>query len=432
MAMGAIAITLFAGLIVLAIVAGVHYAEDACHLIGYDQCETIPQRSLVAQLASSTFGNFSPAFYILQAATAAVLLLAANTAFNGFPLLGSVLARDNYAPKSLSTRGDRLIFSNGVIALGIVAAVILVVYQANVTALIQLYIIGVFLSFTLGQAGMVKHWIVGMRNGTEARGPAVRGLIINALGCVMTAVVLIVVTITKFTHGAWLVFVIMPILFVLMLGVHRYYRDVDKEIEPDPTTRFGAKGDHAIVLVGRMQKPVLKALDYAIAGRHKSLEAVHVSIDEEATAKLERDWLAQNIKVPLNIVESPYRDISTPLAKYIKQRRSEHGAEVVTVYLPQYIVGHWWESLLHNHKSRRIRRKLSLVHGVVIALVPWLLDSSTLIYGRRSRPLPGDVRRGEPRRPITRRPTADTKVEKVAIVKTTTATKTAETTPPED
>jgi hypothetical protein len=220
----------------------------------------------------------------------------------------------------------------------------------------------------------------------------------------MTASVLVIVTVTKFTHGAWIVFVIMPILFLLMLGVNRYYRDVDREIEADATTRFGAQGDHAIVLVGRMQKPVLKALDYAIAARHDSIEAVHVSIDDAATAQLERDWVEQNIKVPLNVLESPYRDISAPLAKYIKHRREEHGSEVVTVYTPHYIVGHWWENLLHNHKARRIRHKLALVHGVVIALVPWLLDSSTLIYGRRSRPLPGQDRRGEPRRPVARRP----------------------------
>ena len=403
-AMGAIAITLFSGLVILALVAGVHYAEDACHLIGFVDCETIPQRSLVAQLAASTFGNNSIPFFVIQAATAAVLLLAANTAFNGFPLLGSVLATDRYAPKSLSSRGDRLIFSNGVIALAVVAAIITVVYQADVTGLIQLYIIGVFISFTLGQIGMVIHWRRMLREGCDDRGTVWRGLTINALGAVMTASVLIVVTITKFTHGAWLVYVIMPILFTLMLGVNRYYRDVDKEIEADPTTRFGAKGDHAIVLVGRMQKPVLKALDYAIAARHDSIEAVHVSIDDAATEKLEHDWVDQNIKVPLNVLESPYRDISAPLAKYIKHRREEHGAEVVTVYTPHYIVGHWWENLLHNHKARRIRHKLALVHGVVIALVPWLLDSSTLIYGRRSRPLPGQDRRGEPRRPVARKP----------------------------
>lgn len=403
-AMGTIAITLFSGLVILALVAGVHYAEDACNLIGFAGCETVPQRSLVAQLAASTFGNNSVFFYVIQAATAAVLLLAANTAFNGFPLLGSVLASDRYAPKSLSTRGDRLIFSNGVIALGVVAAIILVIYRADVTALIQLYIIGVFISFTLGQIGMVRHWLRVLKEGSDDRGTVWRGLFINALGAAMTAIVLVVVTITKFTHGAWLVYVIMPTLYILMLGVNRYYRDVDLEIEADPITRFGAKGDHAIVLVGRMQKPVLKALDYAIAARHNTIEAVHVSIDEQATDRLEQDWLDQNIAVPLNVLESPYRDISAPLAKYIIQRRQVHGSEVVTVYTPQYIVGHWWENLLHNHKARRIRHKLALVHGVVIALVPWLLDSSTLIYGRRSRPLPGQDRRGEPLRPLVRAP----------------------------
>lgn len=402
-AMGAIAISLFSGLVILALISGVHYAEDACHLVGFANCQAIPQRSLIAQIASATFGNNSLPFFVIQAATASVLLLAANTAFNGFPLLGSVLATDRYAPKSLSTRGDRLIFSNGVIALSVAAIVILVVYRADVSSLIQLYIIGVFVSFTLGQTGMIRHWIRLLKTGAPNRNSTIRSLAINSVGAVMTASVLIVVTITKFTHGAYLVFIIMPILFALMLGVNRYYRDVDKEIEADPITRFGAKGDHAVVLVGRMQKPVLKALDYAIAARHQSIEAVHVSIDEEATAELERDWLAQNIKVPLNVLESPYRDISAPLIKYIKARRETHGAEVVTIYTPQFIVGHWWEHLLHNHKARRIRHKLALVHGVVIALVPWLLDSSTLIYGRRSRPLPGQDRRGEPQRPVMRR-----------------------------
>ncbi|MDR5698668.1 APC family permease [Agromyces sp. LY-1074] len=444
-AMGGIAIVLFAGLTAVALISGVHYAEVPCHLIGWTDCATEPQRSLIAQVAAATFGDATVLFYVIQAATALVLLLAANTAFNGFPLLGSVLARDGYAPKSLSTRGDRLIYSNGVIILALAASLILVVFQANLTVLIQLYIIGVFVSFTLGQTGMVRHWLRELgraghrgssrhpsstkhpstkRPSTKAK-PAqhhspvpsdvrpltrpamMRALVINALGAVMTAVVLIVVTITKFTHGAWIVFVLMPILFLLMLGVHRYYRDVEKEIEPDPTTTFGASGDHAIVLVGRMQKPTLKALDYAIAARHDSLEAVHVSLDEAQTKRLKRDWVKQNIHVKLRILSSPYRDLSYPLVHYIKERRQEYGPQVVTVYMPQFIVGHWWENLLHNHKARRIRQKLMLVHGVTVALVPWLLDSSDLLYGRRSRPLPGQDRRGEPvrpARPVPRRP----------------------------
>ncbi len=403
-AMGAIAIVLFSGLTAVALVAGVQYSENPCDLIGWEQCATDPQRSLIAQLAAATFGDNSVLFFVVQAATAAVLLLAANTAFNGFPLLGSVLAKDGYAPRALATRGDRLIYSNGVLALSAVAVVLLVGAQANVTVLIQLYIIGVFISFTLGQLGMVRHWMRTLRARREPAAAVWRGLLINALGALMTASVLVIVTVTKFTHGAWIVFVVMIVLITLMIGVNRYYRDVDREIAADATTVFGASGDHAIVLVGRMSKPVLKALDYAIAARHASIEAVHASIDDEASEELERRWREFHIQVPLRIIASPYRDISMPLIKYIKQHREQHGAEVVTVYLPEYIVGHWWENALHNHKARRIRRKLMLVHGVVVALVPWLLDSSDLIYGRRSRPLPGQDRRGEPVRPPVRAP----------------------------
>ncbi|NYD74739.1 amino acid transporter [Leifsonia soli] len=405
--MGGIAITLFAGLTATALISGVHYAENPCDLQGWAQCATQPQRSLIAQIAAATFGNNTFFFFLVQAATAVVLLLAANTAFNGFPLLGSVLARDSYAPKALNTRGDRLVYSNGMIILALAATVLLVVYQANLTQLIQLYIIGVFVSFTLGQSGMVKHWITLLRSGGQTgreRTGIIRSLCINAFGACLTAIVLIVVTITKFTHGAYLVFIFMPILWFLMLGVNRYYRDVEKEVEVDPVTTFGSVGDHAIVLIGKMQKPALKALDYAIAARHDSIEAVHVSIDEEATQKLQRQWVDQNIHVPLTIIESPYREFGVPLIKYLKHRREEHGSEVVTVYLPQYIVGHWWEALLHNHRARRISKQLMLCHGVTVALVPWLLDSSSLIYGRRSRPLPGQDRRGEPVRPVARRP----------------------------
>ncbi len=417
-AMGGIAIILFVGLITVALISGVHYVEDTCNLVGFADCHTAPQRSVIAQIAASVFGNNSLPFFVIQAATALVLLLAANTAFNGFPLLGSVLATDRYAPKSLATRGDRLIYSNGVLALAATAIVILIVFGANVTSLIQLYIIGVFVSFTLGQTGMIRHWRRLLREGTGdlKRGQVRTYLVINSFGAFMTLSVLVIVTITKFTHGAWIVFVIMPVLFMLMLGVNRYYRDVDKEIEADPTTRFGAERDHAIVLVGKLNKPVLKALDYAIAARHETIEAIHVSIDDSATEELERQWVEHNIKIPLRVLDSPYRDISVPLIKYIKACRVTNGSEIVTVYTPQFIVGHWWENLLHNHKARRIRHKLMLTHGVMVALVPWLLDSSDMIYGRRSRPLPGQDRRGEPRRPVQRRamPPADLKAARQA------------------
>ena len=405
--MGSIAACLFAGLTALALITGVHYAENPCDLIGFD-C-TNPQPSLMAQIASATFGGGSIAFFIVQAATACVLLLAANTAFNGFPLLGAVLARDGYAPKSLNTRGDRLVFSNGMILLGIAAIAVLVVFQAKLTTLIQLYIIGVFVSFSLGQIGMVRHWRRVLRGPVEDkagsgidgasasdRRSAKVGLIINSAGAVMTVAVLLIVTITKFTHGAYLVFFAIPILAFLMLGVKRYYRDVEHEIAIDDTTKFGATGDLAIVLVNRLQKPVVKAIDYAIAAKHGKTLAVHVAVASDDAATLQQEWVDHLVPIPLVIVESPYRSFAQPVTQFIKQYREKHGSSVVTVYLPQYIVGHWWESFLHNRRARRLANQLMLVHGVSITLVPWLLDSSELIYGRRSRPLPGQERAGRP------------------------------------
>ena len=212
----------------------------------------------------------------------------------------------------------------------------------------------------------------------------------------MTVFVLVIVTITKFTHGAWMVFFAIPVLALLMLGVKRYYRDVEKEIAIEDTTHFGSRGDVAIVLVNRMQKPVIKALDYAIAARHEKTIALHVALTPEDGQVLQRQWQEYKIPVPLVIVDSPYRTFAQPVEQYIRKYREKHGPAVVTVYLPQYIVGHWWESVLHNRRSRRMANQLMLVHGVSITLVPWLLDSSELIYGRRSRPLPGQERAGRP------------------------------------
>lgn len=411
--MGGIAIVLFAGLTILALISGVHYAENPCHLIGFD-CANNPQPSLMAQVAAATFGMNSIPFFIIQAATACVLLLAANTAFNGFPLLGAVLARDGYAPKALNTRGDRLVYSNGMIILGIVAIGVLIVYQANLTTLIQLYIIGVFVSFSLGQIGMVKHWrrvLRGLKDLTpEAakqqsaaieRRSAISGLWINSVGAAMTVLVLLIVTVTKFTHGAWLVFIAIPILAVLMIGVNRYYRDVEHEIRMDETVHFGSSGDVAIVLVNRLQKPVMKAIDYALAANHQKTLAVHVAITDEDAAKLQKEWAEHDMPIPLVIIDSPYRTYTSPVSTFIKKYRENNGSAVVTVYLPQFIVGHWWESILHNRRSRRLAHQLMLVHGVSITLVPWLLDSSEVIYGRRSRPLPGQQRGGQPVAEVT-------------------------------
>lgn len=406
-AMGAVAITLFVGVTYLMLRTRVHYLENACDLHGLAECETYVQRSVMAQIAAAVFGGHtSIGFYVIQATTALVLFLAANTAFNGFPLLGSVLAKDRYAPKALLARGDRLVFSNGVLILGAAAGILLIAFRANLTLLIQLYIIGVFVSFTLGQSGMVVHWTREIRMFRD-HGHPTRGLeisrAINAVGAIATGIVLVVVTITKFTHGAWLVFALMPVLWLLMRRINRYYAWVDDQVAPDTQTVFGAEGDHAIVLVHKVHKPTLKALDYAIAAKHTSLEAVHVATDPAAVTALRNAWEAERIDIPLTIVGSPYRDVSTPLIEHIRLHRALAGSEVVSVYMPEYVYGHWWESLLHNRKAGRIAERLLLCPGVAVVTVPWLLDSSRALYARPARPLIGLERRGLSGLPVVRR-----------------------------
>jgi len=412
--MGAVAISFFGGITALALWTRVHYVERPCAAFaGWVGCETdaaghllgdpSPQRSVIAQIAASVYGSdHHVMFYVVQATTAAVLLLAANTAFNGFPLLTSVLARDSYVPKAMRTRGDRLVFSNGVISLGLVASLLLIGFHAELTRLIQMYIIGVFVSFTLGQTGMIVHWTRELRQNTGNRRQLLISRAINTLGALSTGSVLIIVTLTKFMHGAWVVFAIMPVLIYTMYRIKKYYRNIDNQTRLDGRTVFGASGDHAIVLVSRLHKPALKALDYAIAANHQSLEAVHVNMGEGEWERLRRAWKRQNILVPLTMVPSPYRMVSTPLIDYIRAHREAHGSEVVTVYVPVYIYGHWWEGILHNRRTQRVRNRLMLFPGVEVTLVPWLLDSSRALYSRPERMLPGQERAGGPREPFVR------------------------------
>jgi amino acid transporter len=406
--MGTAAILMFVGVTALALISRVHYAEDPCaQLTQWAQCATDPQQSVMAQIAGAVFPAgtaMSWMFYVIQAGTAAVLLLAANTAFNGFPLLSSVLAADKFAPKALLTRGDRLVYSNGMLSLSAAALILIIVYQASVTGLIQLYIIGVFTSFTIGQIGMLKHWgrlRKPKKKLTEAenvlnRKEALSGTLINGLGAFMTGSVLIIVTITKFTHGAWLVFIIMPILYMVMFYTGRYYDQVAKEIAMDSETTFGAKGDYAIVLMDKLNKPQLKALDYALSSRHTHLEAVHVAIDPDAAKKFAKDWkkFEKELGLPLRIIESPYREFSAPLIEFLQKHRAENGSERISVYLPKLVVGHWWEHIFHNHRAGRIRKQLMYLRGVMVTLVPWRLESAEYkdIFARRY--LPGDSRRG--------------------------------------
>jgi amino acid transporter len=398
--MGGLSIIMFSGITALALISEVRYTENPCDLIGFD-CETNPQRTVVAQVAAAVFGDATIPFYYVQAASALILVLAANTAFNGFPLLGSILAQHRYAPRQLHTRGDRLVFSNGIVLLSIFAGLLIYAFDASVTQLIQLYIVGVFTAFTLGQTGMVRHWNGILRGSLrpDERRRVLRSRAINAVGAALTGTVLVIVTITKFTHGAYIVFIAMPILFLLMRGIRRHYDNVAAELAADGSTGPGAallpSRVHAIVLVSKIHKPTLRALAYARVGRPDVLEAVTVDVDIEETRALTDEWDRRNLPVPLKVLASPYREITRPIIDYVKGVRRSSPRDIVIVYIPEYIVGRWWEQLLHNQSALRLKGRLLFTPGVMVASVPWQLRSSDAALRREENGAsPGDVRRG--------------------------------------
>jgi amino acid transporter len=415
--MGLTAVSMFAGIVFFGIATGVQYIENAqlqLHGADLEAFSAGPQLSVIAQLGIAIFGNGAIMFFVLQGATAAVLLLAANTAFNGFPLLSSVLARDSYAPKSLLTRGDRLVYSNGMISLAAAALIMILIFQADVSRLIQLYVLGVFTAFTIGQIGMLRHWKRGVADGTIDRREARSGRIINGIGASLTGTVLVIVTVTKFTEGAWMVFAIAVPLYWVMYNTRRYYKTIDAEIELDESTEFGANGDYAVVLMDKLNKPQLKALDYALSSRHTRLDAVHVAVDPVRAEEFKKEWKKHGVKVPLKIIESPYREFSAPLIEYLEAHRGKHGRERISVYMPKYIVGHWWEHMFHNHRANRMSRRLLYVRGVMVTLVPWRLESAEHFNPFDRKPLPGDDRRGGVVRPRTVRAHHDRRIARNA------------------
>ena len=377
--LGVISMAMFASITWLALSTGVKVTEDDADLVGLPDGQ--PQKTVIVQVAQAVFGEFSIAVLIISLATALILALAANTAFNGFPVLGSILARDGYLPRQLHTRGDRLSYSNGIIVLAGFAIVLVIVFQADVSSLIQLYIIGVFVAFTLGQIGMLRHWNRQLRNGPspEQRGKMLRSRAINALGAVLTGLVLALVLVTKFMQGAWIVVVAMPVIFLIMQAIHRHYERVREELAVGDDVHVTLPSRvHGIVLISKLHKPALRALAYARATRHDTLEALTVDVDPADTAALRRDWERREIPVTLRVIESPYREITRPIIDYIKRLRRESPRDLVTVYVPEYVVGHWWEQLLHNQSALRLKTRLLFAPGVMVVSVPWQLESSEL------------------------------------------------------
>jgi amino acid transporter len=399
--MGVFAIVMFLGLIMLASVTRAKIAEDPARQL-VNAPANYEQKTLVAQLANAVFGGFDPAVWYVIFFTGLILVLAANTAFNGFPVLGSILAQDRYLPRQLHTRGDRLAFSNGIIGLAAFAIVLVVAFDAEVTRLIQLYIVGVFVSFVLSQSGMIRHWNRLLRGDPDkaAASRMRRSRAVNAVGLTMTATVLVIVLITKFIKGAWIAIAAMAAIYLLMTAIRKHYDRVARELseaELDQKTFTLPSRNHAIVLVSKLHLPTRRALAYARATRPDVLEAVTVNVDDADTRELVAQWEKEDFSVPLKVVESPYREITKPVMEYVKRVRTANPRDVVTVYIPEYVVGRWWEQFLHNQSALRLKGRLLFQPGVMVTSVPWQLASSERLkhrYRDRQEVPPGAVRRG--------------------------------------
>ena len=401
--MGLISVTMLLSMVTLARWTGVKYAENPAtqlRLNGQPVGDDYVQETIMGQVAHAVFDNFHPGVVLVSIVTGFILILAANTAFNGFPVLGSILAKDGWLPRQLHTRGDRLAFSNGILILAGAAAFLIVLYNAEVTKLIQLYIVGVFVSFTLSQIGMIRHWNrhLLLERDRAVRARIQRSRIINAVGATMSGTVLLVVLATKFIHGAGYAIAAMVVLFFMMLGIHRHYDRVRDELrvgEDDVDAQLLPSRVHAIVLVSKIHKPTLRALAYARATRPSKLEAITVNVEPDETKALQDEWDRRDIPVPLKALDSPYREITRPIVEYVKSLRSGHPRDVVVVYIPEYVLGRWYEQVLHNQSPRGIMGRLIFTPGVLGGRVPWQLASSEGQEELLDGPSVGSVRRGE-------------------------------------
>ncbi len=381
--MAGLSVTMMLGLVTLTLMTGVHYADDpATQLVGAP--EGYFQKTLITQIAETVFSGFPVAFYVISFVTGLILVLACNTAFNGFPVLGSILAQDRFLPRQLHTRGDRLAFSNGIVFLAAIAIVLVIVFQADVTALIQLYIVGVFISFTCSQLGMIRHWTRLLRTEQDGgqRRRMMRSRVINAVGFGFTAVVLVIVLVTKFAAGAWITLVAIAIIFYTMKSIKKHYERVSLEIAADEDDMVLPSRVHSVVLVSKLHLPTMRALAYARATRPDYLEAVTVNVDPEDTADLAREWEDRQIPVPLKVIDSPFREITKPVLDYVRRVRKDQPRDIVTVFIPEYVVGHWWEQLLHNQSALRLKGRLLFTPGVMVTSVPWQLSSSDALDER--------------------------------------------------
>jgi amino acid transporter len=325
------------------------------------------QETVVSQLARAVFGE-NILYYAVQAATALILVLAANTAFSDFPRLAYFLARDHYAPRQFAKVGDRLVYSNGIVILATLAALLIILFQGDTHGLIPLYAVGVFISFTLSQAGMVRRWSLLRAAGWRWR------IVVNGIGAALTAVVAVVIAATKFTHGAWIVVVLIPILVLAFRAVAGHYRQVAQQLSLEGYGGPPPIRHTVLVPVGDVHRGVVKAVQYAKLLSPEA-KAVYVETDPEQTRKIEEKWTKWGMSVPLVILTSPYRSVLTPLLEYIDhlQEPRDEIKRLVTIVIPEFIPAHWWQHLLHNQTALLIKGALLFRRDVIVTDVPYHL-----------------------------------------------------------
>ena len=387
--LGGIAASMMISILVLARYTGLQMVDDTSmvYLHGSAQPD-VHFAPVISQLASTIFGNGSLLFIFVTAVTGFILILAANTAFNGFPTLASVLSRDSFLPRQLYKRGDRLSYSNGIMVLAVGASALVILFNASVTRLIQLYVVGVFVSFTLSQLGMIRHWNKRLRlpqNGSE-RSKVLRSRSVNIIGFMMTGFVLAVVLVTKFTHGAWITVLLIALVFTIQRLIRRHYDTIRGQLRVEDwhTRRALPSRVRALVLVSNLSKPSMRAIATARAQAPINLEIVSVVSDLEEEKHIRREWKESGLPVPLTLVASPFRDITQVVISYVRSRRQRSPEEMLVVYIPEFLVQHWWENILHNQMALRLSRSLLRIPGVVLTIVPWKLGEDIHVDGTQS------------------------------------------------
>ena len=318
----------------------------------------VKEVTVLSQIGEQVFGR-TWMYFALQITTMAILVLAANTSFAGFPRLSAFMARDGYMPRQMANLGDRLVFQNGIVILAAMAIALIIAFQGDVTRLIPLYAVGVFTAFTLSQAGMVRHW-------RRQRGPHWQGKVaVNGFGAVCTGVVLLVIAVTKFPYGAWVVCLTIPMSVLVFQAIGRHYRYVASRLSLERAPEVKHKTNLILLLVGGMHRGTLEAIEYART-LSANVRAVHVEAGGEAEPRIKRMWTEWEKTIPLVIIPAPYRDLTEPLLDYIRKAREEEGYDLVTVILPEFVVSSFWQSLLHNHSALWLQLRLSQVPGVAV------------------------------------------------------------------